>query len=89
MADERSFPMKKLDRTLRIALTVCSLGIVTASGVAQAAQFSVGIQIVNPCVLKGQKWDKQCAQLKKQRQQQSQPQAKSRIRSKPGANLSN
>jgi len=77
--------MKKLDRTLRIALTVCSLGIVTASGVAQAAQFSVGIQIVNPCVLKGQKWEKQCAQLKKQRQ----PQAKSRIRSKPGANLSN
>lgn len=68
--------MKKLNRTLGIALIVCSMGIAAASGAAQSSQFNVGIQIVDPCVLKGQKWERQCAQLKKQRQQQSKPQAK-------------
>ncbi|WP_315921335.1 hypothetical protein [Mesorhizobium sp. SP-1A] len=75
--------MKKINKTLGVALTVCSMGIAAASGAAQSAQFNVGIQIVDPCVLKGQKWEQQCAQLKKQRQQQSKPQAKKRYKKQP------
>lgn len=49
-----------------------------AHSVAQTpvSQFNVGIRIVDPCALKGQKWEKQCVQLKKQRKQQPKTQAK-------------
>ena len=68
--------MKNQHRTMLISLAICAFGIVPATAASPVAQFNVGMRIVDPCVMKGQKWEKQCAQLKKQRQQQPKPKAK-------------
>lgn len=61
-----------------------------AHSVAQTpvSQFNVGIRIVDPCAFKGQKkWEKQCAQLKKQRKQQPKTQAKKPYKKQTTYNL--
>lgn len=69
--------MKNLHRAMLLPLAICAMGVVSsASAASPVAQFNVGMRIVDPCEMKGQKWEKQCVQLKKQRQQQPKPKAK-------------
>ena len=61
--------MKKTYRVLVASIAFAFVGVSSASAQTPVANFQVGIRIVDPCTMKGKKWEQQCVQLKKQQAQ--------------------